>query len=40
MSNPPHYIEAHDGGDLEGTLARQAPTTAALSGGIVTPVTH
>ena len=34
---PPHYLEAHDNGGLEGTLERYAAITEAITGDILTP---
>ena len=34
---PPHYIEAHNNGGLEGTMSRYATITQAIMGDIMTP---
>jgi len=34
---PPHYIEAHNNGGLEGTMSRHAAITQAIMGDIMTP---
>ena len=34
---PPHYVEAHNNGGLEGTMSRHAAITQAIMGDIMTP---